>query len=86
MNACTTAIFPDARPFTAWQECPVPDELLEEIYELARLGPTSSNCCQTRVVFIRTTEAKPRLAACLDEGDVEKAMKAPVTAIVRITS
>lgn len=38
MNACTTAIFPDTGPFTAWQERPVLDELPEEIYELAQAG------------------------------------------------
>jgi len=85
MNAGTTdtkAIFEDARTFTTWQARPVPDELLQRIYELARLGPTSSNCCPMRAVFVRSAEAKARLEPCLDEGNVEKTMRAPATAIV----
>jgi len=78
----TTAMFEDARTYTAWQERPVTDELLRRVYDLAKLGPTSSNCCPMRVVFVKSAEAKARLKPCLNEGNVEKTMKAPATAIV----
>ena len=35
-----------------------------------------------RVVFVKTAEAKARLKPCLSEGNVDKTMKAPATAIV----
>ena len=78
----TKVIFEDARTYTAWQERPVTDDLLRQIYDLAKLGPTSSNCCPMRVVFVKSPEAKARLNPCLNEGNVEKTMKAPVTAIL----
>jgi len=78
----TRLIFEDARTHTAWQERPVTDELLRRVYDVARMGPTSSNCCPMRVVFAKTAEAKARLKPCLSEGNVEKTMKAPATAIV----
>ena len=78
----TKVIFEDARTYTVWQERPVTDDLLRQIYDLAKLGPTSSNCCPMRVVFVKSPEAKARLNPCLNEGNVEKTMKAPATAIV----
>ena len=50
----TKVIFEDARTYTAWQERPVTDDLLRQIYDLAKLGPTSSNCCPMRVVFVKS--------------------------------
>ena len=78
----TKVIFEDARTHTAWQERPVMDELLRRVYDVAKMGPTSSNCCPMRVVFVKSAEAKARLKPCLSEGNVEKTMKAPATAIV----
>jgi 3-hydroxypropanoate dehydrogenase len=78
----TKTIFEDARTHTAWQERPVTDELLKRVYDLAALGPTSSNSCPMRVVFVTSAEAKARLKPCLNEGNVEKTMRAPATAIV----
>ena len=78
----TKAIFEDARTHTAWQERPVPDEMLRRVYDVARMGPTSANCCPMRVVFVKSAEAKARLEPCLNAGNVEKTMKAPATAII----
>jgi 3-hydroxypropanoate dehydrogenase len=78
----TKTIFDDARTHTAWLERPVPDELLRRVYNVTKMGPTSSNCCPMRVVFVKSAEAKARLKPFLNEGNVEKTMKAPATAIV----
>jgi 3-hydroxypropanoate dehydrogenase len=78
----TKVIFEDARTPTAWQEHSVPDDLLRRVYDVAKMGPTSSNCCPMRVVFVKSAEAKARLKPCLNEGNVEKTMKAPATAII----
>ena len=82
----TRAIFEDARTHTAWQERPVPDELLRRVYDVAKMGPTSSNCCPMRVIFVKSAAAKARLKPCLSEGNVEKTMKAPATAIIAYDS
>lgn len=75
-------LFRAARTHSAWSDRPVPDHLLRQAWDLARMGPTSANCQPLRVVFVRTPEAKARLKPALMEGNVDKTMKAPVTAIL----
>ena len=75
-------LFRDARTHNAWRDQEVSDVLLEAIYDLAKLGPTSANCSPMRVVYLRSPEAKARLKPALSEGNAEKTMAAPVTAII----
>ncbi|MDB5292999.1 MAG: nitroreductase family protein [Phycisphaerales bacterium] len=79
---CLNTIFREARTFSAWLPKPVDDGLLREIYDLAKLGPTSANTSPMRVVFVKSQEAKERLKPALMPGNVEKTMAAPVCAIV----
>jgi 3-hydroxypropanoate dehydrogenase len=44
------------------------------------MGPTSANVSPTRIVFVKSKAGKERLKPALYWGNVEKAMKAPVTA------
>jgi 3-hydroxypropanoate dehydrogenase len=74
-------MFRDARTHSYWQNKPVEDAVLMQAYELAKFGPTSANMCPLRVVFVKTPEAKEKLKPCLDAGNVEKTMSAPVTAL-----
>lgn len=75
-------LFLEARTFNAWLEKPVSDDLLARAVDLAKMGPTSVNCSPLRLVFVRSAEAKARLKPALAEGNVEKTMAAPVTAII----
>lgn len=75
-------IFREARTHTAWQDKPVAEADLHRLYELMKYGPTSANCCPARVIFLRSREAKERLKPHLIEGNVDKTMAAPVTAII----
>lgn len=75
-------LFLEGRTHVAWLDKPVHDELLVQIYDHARMGPTSANCCPMRITFVRSTAAKAKLKPCLDAGNVDKTMKAPVTAII----
>ena len=79
-------LFTEARTHSGWNADPVPASLLQELYELARLGPTSMNCQPMRLVFLTTAEAKERLRPALNASNVDKAMAAPVTAIVSFDS
>jgi 3-hydroxypropanoate dehydrogenase len=60
----------------------VSDETLRRLYELAKWGPTSANMSPLRLVFVKSPQAKARLAPALDEGNYAKTLAAPVTAIV----
>ena len=75
-------LFRAARTHNRWQDRPVPDARLQEIYDLLKWGPTSANCSPARFVFIRTREGKERLRPALSAGNTEKTMSAPVTVIV----
>jgi 3-hydroxypropanoate dehydrogenase len=75
-------IFRTARTYSAWRPDRVPVETLKEIYELARLGPTSANSTPGRFLFLTTPEAKERLVPALMPGNVDKTRNAPVTVVV----
>lgn len=60
----------------------VSDETLHALYELAKLGPTAANASPARFVFVKSQQAKQRLAPTLDEGNRDKTLEAPVTVIV----
>lgn len=75
-------LFNEARTFNKFANTPVSDELLQQVYDLARMGPTSANCSPMRIVFVKSDEAKKKLEPLLMEGNREKTMKAPVCAII----
>ena len=81
-QAALDQLYREARTHSAWLPKPVPVTLLRELYDLARLGPTSANSSPARFVFLTTPEAKARLKPALMPGNVEKTMSAPVTVIV----
>lgn len=74
-------LFNDARSHSHWLEQPVDDALLRQVYDLAKMGPTSANCQPLRIVFVKSKEAKEKLKPCLDKGNVDKSMSAPVVAL-----
>ncbi len=75
-------LFLDARSHNAWLDEDVPDEVLKELVDITKMGPTSANCCPARFVFVKSDEAKNRLKPHLSAGNVEKTMTAPVCAII----
>lgn len=75
-------MFRAARTHNAWLVDTVSDDTLRQLYALMKWGPTSTNCCPARVLFLRTPEAKQRLLPALAPGNVEKTKSAPVTAII----
>jgi 3-hydroxypropanoate dehydrogenase len=81
-DAAIDLILRDARSHYAWTDKPVSDALLHEIFEITISGPTSMNTCPARFVFVRSPEAKARLAKSLKAKNVDKMMAAPVTAII----
>ncbi len=75
-------ILTGARSHYAWTDEPVQDDVLHQIYDIARMGPTSMNSCPARFVFVRSREGKDRLAKALKPANVPKVMGAPITAII----
>ena len=81
-EAALDQLFRSARTFNAWLPKDVSDAQLHELYELAKFGPTSANSSPMRLIFMKSKEAKDKLAPFLFEGNRAKTMAAPVTAIV----
>lgn len=75
-------LFRTARTQNGWLPRPVPEALLREVYDLAKMGPTSANCSPLRVVFVASEEGRQKLAPALSAGNLDKTMQAPVTAIL----
>src|SRR5207244_413041 len=61
---------------------PLPDALLQKMYELASFGPTSMNCQPARFVFVRSPEWRERLLPHVSAGNQPKVLSAPVTVLV----
>lgn len=81
-TAALEQTFLNARTVNKFTDQPVTDELLQQVYDLAKWGPTSMNCQPARFVFVRSAEAKARLAPALMPGNLDKTMGAPVCVIV----
>jgi len=81
-TAALDTLFNDARTHSYWQDKPVDNALLEQLYTLTALGPTSANCSPARFVFVTSAEGKEKLKPALSSGNLDKTMSAPVTVIV----
>jgi 3-hydroxypropanoate dehydrogenase len=75
-------LFREARSHNKFSDEPVSDDTLRQLYDILKYGPTSANSSPARYLFLRTKEAKQRLAPALSAGNLEKTMAAPVTVIV----
>ena len=75
-------LFRDARSHYGWQDRPVTDDEIRELYEVVKWGPTSANGNPARFVFVRSPEARQKLSECVKPGNAPKVLAAPVTAII----
>jgi 3-hydroxypropanoate dehydrogenase len=74
-------LFSEARTHNAFLDRPVPEALLREALDLAKMGPTAANQQPLRMLFLRSSAAKERLRPAMAPGNVDKTMAAPVVAI-----
>jgi 3-hydroxypropanoate dehydrogenase len=79
---CLNQIFLEARTHNKWQDKPVSDELLRQLVDIMKMGPTSANQSPARIVFLKSAEAKEKLAPHLSDGNRAKTLTAPVCAII----
>ena len=85
-QTCLDQIFLNARTANGFLDKPVPLTLLQEVYELAKMGATSMNTQPARYVFLNSPESRARLIPALSPGNVEKTSLAPATVIVATDS
>jgi 3-hydroxypropanoate dehydrogenase len=75
-------LFRQARSVQAFYPEPVDDDIIHQLYDLLKWGPTAFNAQPARFVFLRSPAAKARLAPALSSGNRDKTQAAPVTVIV----
>ena len=80
--AALAQLFNHARSYNDWLDKPVSDEQLHAIWNLMKMAPTSANMQPVRIVWVKSDEAKQRLADCAMEGNKAKILAAPVTAVI----
>ena len=81
-DAALDTLFRKARSYGAFADEPVTDAQLRTIYEIMKHGPTTANSQPQRVVFVRSAEAKEKLAPALSSQNRKKTLGAPVVAIL----
>ena len=74
-------IFRTARTPNGWADRPVEDDLVRQIYDLMKWGPTA-NSGLARFVWVRSADGKATLAGLAAEPNKPKILKAPVTVII----
>jgi len=75
-------LFREARTRNGWADTPVSDDEIKAIYDQFKWAPTAANSTPARIVWVKSPEAKQRLAPHLSGNNRDKTMKAPVTAII----
>ena len=75
-------LFTEARSQNGWLDRPVAEEVLKEIYALAKMGATSMNGSPAHFAFINSEEGKERLRPTILPFNLEKVMTAPVVAVI----
>src|SRR4051794_20661826 len=75
-------LFTEARTHNGFLDKSVPDHLLRQAVELAKMGPTSANQSPMRILFVKSEEAKAKLLPAMMPQNAEKTKAAPVVAIV----
>ena len=55
---------------------------MRQLYDLLKWGPTASNTCPARFVWVRSVEAKQRLSSLVFTPNKQKILAAPVTVII----
>ena len=81
-QTCLDQLFLKARTANGFTDQPVPLTLLQQVYDIAKMGATSMNAQPTRYVFLNSAESRARLLPALMASNVDKARTAPVTVIV----
>ena len=81
-QACLDQLFFKARTANGFIDKPVPLALLQEAYDIAKMGATSMNTQPARYVFLNSPESRARLLPAMSPGNLDKTRDAPVTVIV----
>ncbi|HGM5579859.1 TPA: malonic semialdehyde reductase [Pseudomonas putida] len=75
-------MFLKARTYHYWTDRRVSDDVVQEIYEIMKWGPTALNSNPARILFIKSEAEKEKLAPAMWGSNPGQVKQAPVTAIL----
>lgn len=81
-SAALDQLFNEARTYNGWHDKDVSEDQIHQIYDLLKMAPTSANMQPGRFVWVRSQEAKEKLAETASDGNKDKILAAPVTVII----
>lgn len=81
-KAALDLLFNNARSHNDFEKLNLDDGVLEQLYDLMKMGPTSANCSPARLVFVRSEAAKARLIPLTMPANQEKIANASVCVII----
>lgn len=81
-QAAIDQLFNNARTANGFLDKPVPLSLVQQVYDIAKMGATSMNGQPARYVILQTPAAKERLLPAMSPGNADKTRSAPVVVIV----
>ena len=61
-DAALDQLFREARSYNGWLDHDVSEQQIRAIYDLMKMGPTSANQQPARLAWLKSAEAKARLA------------------------
>lgn len=85
-EASLKQLFTAAHSEQFFNNTPVTDDIIQQLYELVKLGPTGFNAQPARYLFIRSREQKEKLAPHLASSNREKTLAAPLNLVVAYDS
>jgi len=80
--ASLDTLFRTARTYNAFEPGQIAGEVVRELYELAKWGPTATNSNPARFVFLTTPEARARLSPHMSSANRARTLAAPVNVIM----
>ena len=84
MTELLKQIFDNAHTKTEYSDRDVPEATIRAIYDKMKLAPTAFNTSPARFHFVRSAEAKKKLADCAMDGNKPRILTAPFTVIVAV--
>ncbi len=81
-HASLDRLFRDGRTFNHYLDTPVGEDEIHVLWDLMKMGPTSTNQMPARLVWCLSQDAKDKLADCATGSNAEKIRAAPAAVVI----
>ncbi|WP_314373360.1 malonic semialdehyde reductase [Sphingomonas paucimobilis] len=81
-HASLDRLFREGRTFNHYLDTPVGEDEIHALWDLMKMGPTSTNQMPARLVWCLSQDAKDKLADCATGSNAEKIRAAPAAVVI----